>query len=382
MSEYNKSFATAQLLARLAAGALLSEEAATLEQWAAESPENRAVYDKWADGRTLQTEYATYNAVETAKPCAEMKRQIAAFRKRRSRQLARRAVTAAAIAAMMVVGGVWMLRENNPRPEIRPLTAEAPTLRFDDGREIALRNEATILVRENGMVVEGRDGTSQTITAQEQSHTTLRIPRGYVSDITLEDGTRVWLNADSELRYPVAFRGEEREVTLRGEAYFEVAHDAQRPFRVSVEGQRLEVLGTKFNITAYGGSTEVLTTLISGSVRLSAPRAGSAQILAPGEQATLDTATGMFGTRAVDVRQYTAWRDGIITVDERTMAETLVTIERSYNVCFELKDPQLAGIIFKGRIPRYDDLWDVLDILGEMSGATFRVKGEVIYVSR
>src|SRR5690606_34418045 len=133
----------------------------------------------------------------------------------------------------------------------------------------------------------------------------LTTPKGGTYQLTLADRTRIWLNANSTLHYPSRFTGSSREVTISGEAYFSVAKDAGRPFRVTSNGQVVQVLGTEFNVSAYPDDDETKTTLVEGSVRLEA--GGAAVELVPGEQGVR---TGNRLTKlTVDVEQFVAWKD-------------------------------------------------------------------------
>lgn len=384
MTDYKDPFRISELLARLAAGSLTADENAALDAWKRVSAENARLYEKWAVRSSIQSEYKAYNAIDTANVRVDMRQRIALGKKAARRRLAMRlSIAAAVVAAAIVTVNVVRFPADGTRPEIKRLSNDVPTLLFDDGREMTI-DDAMIVTKDGRMLLSHADGTSETVAVNGDSvptYITLNLPRGFAGyNILLEDGTRAWLNADSRLRYPVSFGIDSREVALSGEAYFEVAKDGTRPFRVIVDGQSLEVLGTEFNVAAHYGSSEVQTTLVSGSVRLTAAESGASLLLEPGRQATLENGSGTFSVREVDTSLFTSWKDGVMVIGDRTLEQVLSMLETAYDVRFSIVDPQARGIVFMGRIPRYDDLWDVLDILGETSGRKFVLKGGTIYV--
>ncbi|WP_432327294.1 FecR family protein [Mucilaginibacter sp. P25] len=137
-------------------------------------------------------------------------------------------------------------------------------------------------------------------------YNTATTPQGGQYQFILADGTKVWLNASSSIKYPVVFNGNERRVELTGEAYFEVAHNAKKPFKVISNGQTVEVLGTHFNINAYNDEQAVKTTLLEGSVKVSAGKVSN--IIKPGQQARFDH--GLIDVMNVDADEVVAWKNG------------------------------------------------------------------------
>ena len=182
---------------------------------------------------------------------------------------------------------------------------------------------ASIVVQDQGVSYQGDS------SVVEERYNTLRVPRGGEYSITLSDGTIVYLNAESELRYPVKFVGEDRQVYLSGEAYFDVVHDKTHPFVVDVKNSTVRVLGTSFDVRAYADEDEVLTTLVQGSVRFSAGK--ESVILGPGEQAVLDK-SGRVETREVDTYLYTAWKDGVFAFKRQRLEEVMKVVARWYDV--------------------------------------------------
>jgi ferric-dicitrate binding protein FerR (iron transport regulator) len=159
-------------------------------------------------------------------------------------------------------------------------------------------------------------------------YNTASTPRGGQYEFVLSDGTKVWLNASSSIRFPVVFKGSERRVQITGEAYFEVVHDAAKPFRVEARGQTVEVLGTHFNVNSYDDEASVKTTLLEGSVKVTAE--GCNAIIKPGEQS--DLKDGKLSVNKVDVDGVVAWKNGYFIFDNEDIRSVMKLISRWYDV--------------------------------------------------
>lgn len=184
------------------------------------------------------------------------------------------------------------------------------------------------------------------------SYQQVSVPPGELRELVLEDGTRLWLNSKSSLKYPMEFNGKEREVYLDGEAYFEVAHNAKKPFIVHTGELKTRVLGTVFNIVAYQDNTEVRVVLLSGKVEVTEER-GSAErgslILQPKQAARYQKeAQALIKTEISDPTQYSAWKEGKLVFDETPMYEVLDRLSVSYDVTFVLKNARLNGCKITG----------------------------------
>jgi len=202
----------------------------------------------------------------------------------------------------------------------------------------------------------------------ESKTNTLRVPRGGEYQLVLADGTKVWLNSDSELSYPVPFVGKERKVTLMGEAYFEVAHNKDVPFIVVTGNQEVEVLGTKFNISSYENDANIITTLVEGKVKVSDSNSESERYLMPNEQSVLNRDTDDLKKRKVDVYPFIAWKDGRFVFNNVTLEQFLLKISRWYDVEVIFEDDSLKTIKFSGDLPRYSNMTGILKIIeAEMS---------------
>ncbi len=204
---------------------------------------------------------------------------------------------------------------------------------------------------------------------------TLLTPRGGNYKLTLQDGTRVWLNAQSSLRYPTFFSGKERVVELKGEAYFEVAHNSKQPFIVNTAAQKVKVLGTSFNINAYVNENSTITTLVTGRVQINDKSDRKLQVLVPRQQANNNGTT--VTVENVDTDLYTAWKDGTFRFRSTPLPDALRQIERWYDLEIDYRDiPE--SIKIHASIARDSNLSTVIHALEKITGLKFNVKGRSV----
>ncbi|PST82505.1 hypothetical protein C7T94_07455 [Pedobacter yulinensis] len=215
----------------------------------------------------------------------------------------------------------------------------------------------------------------------------IETPAGGQYQVVLPDGSQVWLNAASSLRFPAAFAGNERRVELHGEAYFKVAKNAARPFRVTAGKQVVEVLGTEFNVNAYPDEQAVMTTLLEGSVRLKQPPANkpargaihaTEAMLKPGQQAVF-SGDG-FGIKAVHTEKIIDWKNGEFNFTDEDIRTSLRKIARWYNVEIRIEG-DLSQLAFGGSISRSKRLDEVLRVLELSKKIKFKVAGRRITVT-
>jgi transmembrane sensor len=226
-----------------------------------------------------------------------------------------------------------------------------------------------------GKAAEG-DGAA-TSAGRSVEYNTILAPRGGQFAFVLEDGTRVWLNASSSMRFPTAFTGKSRDVALEGEAYFEVANNPRMPFVVQAGGMQVRVLGTHFNVNAYTDETAIRTTLLEGSVKISKDRAEA--LLQPGEQASLKPDGKINTVKDPDVVDAAmAWRTGYFSFDEDNIQTVMRQIARWYDVYIRYEGP-VTKAAFGGDIGRDLTLVQVLRVL-EKSQVHFRLEGKVLTI--
>jgi ferric-dicitrate binding protein FerR (iron transport regulator) len=218
--------------------------------------------------------------------------------------------------------------------------------------------------------------TTAAAATQPAGFNTLIVPRGGEYKIQLSDGTEVWLNAETQLRYPAHFGGvAQREVFLEaGEAYFKVAPNTRQPFVVKAGGMDIQVLGTEFNINTY--TKAYATTLVNGSVKVSA---GATETLLKSDQQAIYTGGG-FTRKDVDVEPYVSWREGQLIFVEASLEEVMNSLGRQYDFKVEFMTPELKGRKFGGRLRKTQHIEDILAVIGKVGEVQFSIKGKTIYV--
>ncbi|MBL1411537.1 FecR family protein [Sphingobacterium faecale] len=253
--------------------------------------------------------------------------------------------------------------------DIAPGTDRA-TLTFDNEETFVLDGKEKGIDNQDGEV-RYRGGELLTRTVRPVQ-LILKTPVGGQYQVTLPDGTKVWLNAASEIRYPSAFEEATRQISVKGEVYLEVAKDATRPFVVETEGQHLEVLGTHFNINAYGDKGMIWTTLSEGRVRVVQSATGREVVLKPGQQAQ-NQLTGGIKVNEVDLDQVLAWKEGMYILRNEEIGLFSKQIERWYDVQIEMGP--YAGRKVSAIVPRSAKLSAVLEAITLETGIHFNVEG-------
>ena len=258
-------------------------------------------------------------------------------------------------------------------------------LMMADGKEVVLEQgqNLNILLNERVRVATSNRGIvyeehGKGVVTEEYNK--LTTPIGGEYSLVLSDGTKVFLNADSELKYPVEFSDGKRIVDLKGEAYFEVHKDSLRPFVVRVNGAEVTVLGTSFNVNTYGDDGQIYTTLVNGAVRVSSVKNGQAEVLKPGMQSVMDVQSGQLTVREVDVEPYVAWREGRFVFRAMTLDLIMRQLQRWYDFEVFYQNPELKDYEFRGVIKRDMDLDKVLSVIKVTTNVDFEVKGKVITI--
>ena len=213
-------------------------------------------------------------------------------------------------------------------------------------------------------------------STQKPGFNTLSTPRGGQYQVILPDGSKVWLNAASSIKFPSVFKGKIREVELKGEAYFEVAKNAAMPFKVKSTHAQIEVLGTHFNVRAYDDENDMKTTLIEGSVKITS--GNLTNVLKPGDQAVLNGDNGMKVINDVDAELETAWKNGLFQFKDASIKEIMrqAALWYNLNISFEGEIPKRY---FTGKISRNVKASEFLNML-KYTGIKFRIEGENIIV--
>lgn len=296
---------------------------------------------------------------------------------------------AAMLAVPLAVAAWWGLHQETGKEPL--VVTEVPRhevmLRLANGETVQVRSLQDSVGLREGSARIWVDTSSfmayrpmQEMQPDTLVYNVLSVPRSCEYRLRLADGTMVWLNSDSELRYPVNFAGTERRVFLKGEAYFDVARNADMPFWVESGGLEVEALGTEFNVNVYGDEGYLRTTLAEGKVRVSYAATRQACILEPGEQAVLEE--GTLSVRQVDLKDIVGWKEGRFVFSDMPLEAIVRQLERWYDVEFEFFDPAAKYYRFTGVIMRHKSLQEVLALLEETTDVKFKTNANEIEVFR
>lgn len=216
---------------------------------------------------------------------------------------------------------------------------------------------------------------AQQLNSNVKALNVLVTPKGGQYKIMLPDGTKVWMNAASTLRFPLAFDGGVRMVEIEGEAYFEVAKDKSKAFKVRSSDQLVEVYGTHFNINSYPEEARIVTTLLEGSVAVSDLKSGKQLMLKPGQQAVL--ANGL-SVSAGQMEEAVAWKEGYFLFEHEELGSIMRKVSRWYNIETQFKNEELKHVRFGGTVDRFQNLGDVLRMLELTGNVKFKIEGRTV----
>lgn len=291
---------------------------------------------------------------------------------------------AAMLALFVGIAGYFYWEQRSPAvtmplADVAPGTTKA-TLTLQDGSVIPLDSAGRQTLQQGQSTVLQQGGQLQYDVKGKENvvvYNTLSTPRGGQFRLILPDGSKVWLNAASSIRYPTAFAGKERLVEVSGEAYFEIERNVQQPFVVSLQqDNRVEVLGTSFNVNAYTDEPAMQTTLLEGAVRVS-NNSGSA-VLSPGQQAVVAGNNSIRVIQAKNPAQAVAWKDGLFNFEGASLDDVMRQLARWYDISV-VYEKGIPDIGFGGKIGRDLTLTGVLNIL-ERTGVHFRLEGKTLIV--
>ncbi len=371
-----------QWIADYTEGSISREDFKRLETWSGQTPENKAIFEDCLRVYREAHGIGFMDRMDRERSWKVLERKL----KRRDRVRMIRVMAAASILLAVMIG-TWLLLPVKQKTTVIPVAEVIPgnasvILHMADGKSVNLKNEEVLgLVEKDGTEIT-KDTASTLVyhvngkVAKSVLHT-VEVPVGGEFDLTLADGTRVWLNSDTKFRFPTYFSGETREVYVEGEAYFAVSKDAEHPFIVHTGGARVKVLGTEFNLCAYP-EERVVTTLAKGKVEVAD---GTCKVcLQPGEQAIYNKSVNNIEVRKVDVTLYSSWLKGVFEFENMSLREIGKQLSRWYGVIFEFDDVGTGDRRFTGGIKKYIPLYQSLDILEKTTNVMFRIKDNVIQV--
>ena len=391
--DLQKAYRLATIIIRVKLGNVTEEERSELLDWLDESEENRRTYKRIIRGEAIRERIAGEERI--GKETDYEKIRISVVRSLGGTQTEPacvrlwRSVAAAACICAVAVTVLWELSGVRAVPEAMPLAGQQTEtakvkLILHSGEQIALEQKKEQRIEAGDAVIKNEHGQliyeSKNSPATEELFNKVVTAIGGEYALILSDGTRVWLNADSELEYPVEFVKKERIVKLSGEAYFEVAPNPEQPFIVEAGGIQTRVLGTSFNIQAYRNEKSVYTTLLTGSIRVAVADGGDAVVLTPGREAIWEKGSGAIQVEAVNAEDAIAWRYGNFIFEEEDIEVVMRMLSRWYEVEFVFDGGRKEKHTFSGRMSKDESLDTVLETIELAGGPEFRREGNIIHL--
>lgn len=376
-----------QWIGNYCSGALNEGEERELRAWMDESEENKQYF---MEGVKMVREYQMV-ASSDKNVSDSLKRVREKIRARGRRKLW---IQIAAAASVMILIVLSMFFYSSESEEMSPVLTKVhaggtkATLIVADGIQVDLTQDnlqevigqygvAVVKDEENELRYDSVE-VNEEIEEKPVFHT-ISAPVGGEYHFTLADGTRVWLNSSSQLTFPTRFTGMAREVTVKGEVYFEVQRDEDKPFIVWINDVSVRVLGTKFCVSAYPENEGIVTTLVQGAVQVTS---GDNQVvLKPGYQAVVDQYSGVIKQRAVELSLYTSWVQGVFEYENMKLNDIMVQLARWYDVQFTFSAPEYKERRFTGVVRKYEDLNDVLDMIEKTTNVKFIMSGRNVTIT-
>lgn len=366
-------------------GIITSHETEQLTTWRKKDSINQQRYDYLSHKTDIDTEIGKYSRIDAG---IGWKRYKELYVDKKKIRLYRWSSIAAAVV-IIFLAGFWLSDSQCPSTlnmaEINPGSSKA-VLCLSDGsvRELTEVQDQEIPVAGVRIINTGKEINYKNIDTAVNNdlveYNILKIPQGGEYVIVLADGSRVWLNAQTTLRYPVRFQGNERRVFLEGEAYFEVARNTASPFIVeTIDRVEVEVLGTAFNMRNYQDEGFVETVLEKGSVKML--RGEKSVFLVPGTKAVYQKEEEMIMMEKVDTELYTAWRKGRYIFLNEPIENILQRLSRWYGMNVFFADERAKEVLFSGDVRKYDTILNLLEAMELSGGVHFIVKGNTITVS-
>ncbi|MBN2597455.1 MAG: FecR domain-containing protein [Marinifilaceae bacterium] len=365
-------FKIAELISKEKVGELTDEERIQLNDWKAKGETEQAAYFYSSDSNRIQKKHDLYSKIDQDKSWRKITGQLPELASRPVIRM-RTVLKWAAMFLLPILAATYLVNEvywNNDQVIVEAGSSKA-TLKLSNGktiyledfqdREIKSGKEKLATNFDNYLIYQ--KGEAQ---EEKMEYNTIRTPIKGEYAMVLSDGTKVWLNAQTELVYPVKFGKGKREVKLKGEAYFEVTKDTMRPFKVLISsGSDVEVLGTQFNVMAYEDEAEVQTTLVEGKVKFAL---GEQQlILDPGEQSVLNRSNNSIEVREVDTYQFSAWKDGKFVFNKEPLGSVFRKMSRWYGVDIACDDEFVLNRRISASMDKYENIDKLISLIEEVS---------------
>ena len=372
-----------QIILSVLAGDATPREHEVLSEWLAQSADNQKEYNDIVKIDQITQRSIKSTTFDVNKAWERVASQTIA---KQQRQWVMPLLRYAAILAVALTTGTYFYMGSDVEKKTIDITKiNQPTLVLANGEEVVLDDKAFSIEQASSTINKTTENKIKYEAKAEnkvkKSINQLIIPRGKDYQLELSDGTKIWLNAESELTYPSHFDKDQRVVTLKGEAFFEVAKDINRPFIVEVDGVEVEVLGTSFNIAAYANDASIATTLVTGSVQLT-PDKGATEIIKPNEQYTYNKTNKESHTKIVDTELYTSWTNGYYTFKDATINEIITKLARWHNIEYQFENNQIKETRFSLSIQKETSLVNLIDIINFTNEVYLEIINNTIHIKK
>ena len=384
-----QDFDMARLIAVYLAGELSTTEREELDRWRQDSPAHEALFHRLCDEKRLEEQFRLRRSFDTSTAWNQLQQQI---RRKHLHRIYIRVMSVAALFLLPILafGTIWYLSSRKSdvgqvKPMANVIQPGKPqaVLTLDDGEMLALGVQSDTLLQQADETILQMDSASVSYhrfatdvqPGKQLSYNTLETPKGGEYTLALSDGTKVYLNAMSRLRFPVSFGEGSREVELEGEAFFHVSK-AGIPFRVHTQGMMVEVLGTSFNLSAYPNEL-YQTTLVTGSVEVRTD-GGEHCRLSPAQQASLLPGREGIEVHTVDTHFYTSWIEGKIQFRDQRLEDIMKTLSRWYDMKVVYADSTLKELRFGCNVDRYADITPFVQLLERTGKVRVRIHEKII----
>lgn len=384
------AFRIAYLIAGYIRQTLTETEHDELDKWVEASDDNMLLFEELTDEKNIEANLEWMDKVSTEKMLQATKEKIQFNPEQKTKRVDYRWVYSIAACVILLIAAFLIYKISNKEKIELPAVARASktdvkpggnkaTLTLSDGSVIDLNKVENGLVKNDkaASINKPSDGEivyTDTRNTNAVAHNVLSTPNGGQYKVRLPDGSWVWLNAASSLNYPTAFPGNERTVMLKGEAYFEIAKDKSKPFKVILEdSSEVRVLGTHFNVMAYGNEKSKNITLLEGSVQIT--KFNEKQILKPGQQGEI---TDRIVVNIADTDEVVGWKNGEFVFHDADIRSIMRQVERWYDV--HIKYETTNNEHFNATISRKEPVLRLLYILEETGQIHFKIENKTIYV--
>lgn len=369
-------------------GSASGEERRLLDEWRNQSEEHQRLYEKLVSGSFLEKAVSDNNKALRRREWKRLEARIVRRRGRSVRLIRFRVVAAVCILALGIGAvGLWSnsRQDRGGSPLAGSIRVGSPKaiVELAGGQQFLFNKDTTLRLEAQGIqLVSSRDTLDiiQPVIAGErgEEYNVVRIPHGGEYITRLPDGSVVHLNAGSELKVPVHFGTESREVWLRGEGFFEVVHRENLIFTVHTDKADISVLGTEFDVRAYTDEKEVVTTLVQGAVGVISGR--TYDRLKPGEQARI-AGKGDVRVAEVDIYPFIAWKNGRMVFENERLEKIMAELQRWYDFELFYADPDVKEMHFTIDILKYEEISKVLNLMERMNKVKFTQKGRTVVVN-